>query len=88
MSSSKEDNRPLDEEKSGYHGLITYRNIVDWRPTIMAKTQEELKVIKEEVETLNNKLKELTDKELEQVSGGLKLDPERLRRKVEEVYPT
>lgn len=28
----------------------------------------------EEVETLNNKLKELTDKELEQVYGGLKLD--------------
>ena len=54
----------------------------------MAKTQEELKVIKEEVETLNNKLKELTDKELEQVSGGLKLDPERLRKKVEDVYPT
>lgn len=54
----------------------------------MAKTQEELDVIKEEVETLNNKLKELTDKELEQVYGGLKLDPERLRRKVEEVYPT
>ena len=54
----------------------------------MAKTQEELNAIKEEIETLNNKLTELTDKELEQVSGGLKLDPERLRRKVEEVYPT
>ena len=36
----------------------------------MAKTQEELKVIKEEVETLNNKLKELTEEELAQVSGG------------------
>ena len=31
---------------------------------------------------------QLTDEELEQVTGGLKLDPERLRRKVEEVYPT
>ena len=30
----------------------------------------------------------LTDEELAQVTGGLKLDPERLRRKVEEVYPT
>ena len=30
----------------------------------------------------------LTDEELSQVSGGLKLDPERLRKKVEDVYPT
>ena len=36
----------------------------------MAKTQEELNAIKEDVETLNNKLAELTDEELEQVSGG------------------
>ena len=50
----------------------------------MAKTQEELNTIKEEVKSLNEKLTELTDKELEQVSGGLKLDPDRLRRKVEE----
>ena len=34
------------------------------------KTKEELKVIKEEVDTLNEKLAELTDEELEQVSGG------------------
>ena len=33
-------------------------------------TQEELNVIKEEIETLNKKLAELTDEELEQVSGG------------------
>ena len=52
------------------------------------KTQEELNTIKEDIETLNNKLNELTDKELEQVYGGLKLDPDRLRRKVEETYPT
>ena len=32
--------------------------------------------------------RELTEEELEKVNGGLKLDPERLRRKVEEVYPT
>ena len=52
----------------------------------MAKTQEELNIIKEEVEILNNKLAELTDEELEQVTGGAKLDPERFRRKVEETY--
>lgn len=34
------------------------------------KTSEELKSIKEEAETLNNKLQELTDDELEQVNGG------------------
>ena len=34
------------------------------------KTKEELNVIKEEVETLNNKLAELTEEELEQVVGG------------------
>ena len=36
----------------------------------MAKTQEDMNAIKEEVETLNKKLAELTDEELEQVSGG------------------
>ena len=36
----------------------------------MAKTQEELKVIKEEVETLNEKIRELTPEELKQVIGG------------------
>ncbi len=34
------------------------------------KSKEELNTIKEEVETLNNKLAELTDEELAQVSGG------------------
>ena len=34
------------------------------------KTPEELKVLKEEVETLNKKLAELTEEELVQVSGG------------------
>ena len=34
------------------------------------KTQEELNALKEEVETLNKKLHELTDEELEQVTGG------------------
>ena len=52
------------------------------------KTKEELNAIKAEVETLNKKLAALSEEELEQVNGGLKLDPERLRKKVEDVYPT
>ena len=36
----------------------------------MAKTQEELKELKTEYETLNNKLKELSDDELKTVVGG------------------
>ena len=50
------------------------------------RTKEDLNALKEDVETLNNKLAELTDEELEQVNGGAKLDPERFRRKVEETY--
>ena len=34
------------------------------------KTKKELNNLKEEVETLNNKLTELTEGELEQVTGG------------------
>ena len=34
------------------------------------KTKEELNKIKEEVESISEKLKELTPEELEQVSGG------------------
>ena len=34
------------------------------------KTKEELNALKEEVETVNRKLHELTDEELAQVSGG------------------
>ena len=34
------------------------------------KSKEELNALKEEVETLNKKLCELTDEELAQVSGG------------------
>ena len=36
----------------------------------MAKTQEELNTLKAEYETLNNKLKELSDDELKTVVGG------------------
>ena len=34
------------------------------------KTKEELNALKEEVETVNKKLHELTSEELEQVTGG------------------
>ena len=34
------------------------------------KTKEELNALKEEVETVSKKLRELTDEELAQVSGG------------------
>lgn len=37
----------------------------------MSKTKEELKELKQEFETLNNKLKELTEDELKQVTGGI-----------------
>ena len=37
------------------------------------KTKKELNALKEEVEALNKKLAELTDEELEQVSGGARL---------------
>lgn len=35
------------------------------------KTQEELKELKEEVEQLNEKFKELTEEELKEVTGGV-----------------
>ena len=41
------------------------------------KTKEELTAIKEEVETLNRKLAELTDEELEHITGG-SMDPRHL----------
>ena len=37
----------------------------------MAKTEEELKKIKEELIALNEKLADLSDEELEKVTGGL-----------------
>ena len=37
----------------------------------MLKTQEELNQLKTEYETVNNKLKELSEDELEYVTGGL-----------------
>ena len=36
----------------------------------MSKTKEELNALKEEVESVNEKLQELTEEELEQVTGG------------------
>lgn len=43
----------------------------------MAKTQEELKQLKEEYETLTTKLKELTEEELKQVTGGVDNNPDK-----------
>ena len=37
------------------------------------KNKEELNALKEEIITLNEKLKELTEEEMEQVSGGTDL---------------
>ena len=37
----------------------------------MSKTKEELDALKEEVNSVNEKLKELTPEELEQVNGGV-----------------
>ena len=52
------------------------------------KTKEELNAIKEEVENLNKKLKELTEEELEQVTGsGPKLIPSPLLRRVSDKIP-
>ena len=36
----------------------------------MSKTKEELNELKEEVESVNEKLQELTEEDLEQVTGG------------------
>lgn len=36
----------------------------------MSKTQEELNLLKQEYKTLSIKLKELTDEEIKQVTGG------------------
>ena len=38
----------------------------------MSKSKEELNKLKEEVESVNEKLQELTPEELEQVNGGAK----------------
>ena len=41
----------------------------------MSKTKEELNALKEEVESVTRKIRELTDEELEQVTGGFFADP-------------
>ena len=40
------------------------------------KTREELNVLREEVESLSKKLSELTEEELKQVAGGIKVTVE------------
>ena len=37
----------------------------------MSKTKEELKILKNEIESLNKKLSELSDDELKEVTGGI-----------------
>lgn len=48
------------------------------------KSKEELNALKEEVETLNKKLHELTEEELAQVTGGAGIDLDRPQPKFEE----
>ena len=59
------------------------------------KTLDELNALKKEVETMNTKLAELTDEELEQVSGGTnwltensKLNAEFVRSFLDELFQT
>ena len=40
----------------------------------MSKTKEELDALKEEINKVNKKICELTPEELEQVTGGIKLE--------------
>ena len=42
---------------------------------MIMKTKEELNKLKEEVEAVNEKLSELTEEELAQVSGGIHVQP-------------
>ena len=48
------------------------------------KTKEELNALKEEVEAVNEKLQELTDEEIAQVTGGI--DKEFLAKKSQWIF--
>ena len=48
------------------------------------KTKEELNALKEEVETLNKKLAELTEEELKQVTGGQMIGEKEFEYKIYE----
>ena len=52
----------------------------------MSEEKKELKNELKKNECCKGKQK-LSIEELDKVNGGLKLDPERLRKKVEDVYP-
>ena len=52
----------------------------------MSKTKEELNALKEEVETVNEKLHELTEEELEKVTGGARATSSRDGFQQQEVY--
>ena len=44
----------------------------------MSKSKEELDALKEEVESVNEKLQELTDEEIAQVTGGFTITGARI----------
>ena len=48
------------------------------------KTKEELNALKEQVETLNKKLAELTEEELKQVTGGQMIGEKEFEYKIYE----
>ena len=52
------------------------------------KTEEGLKSLKEELETFNNKLTELSEDELVEITGGEGMDSwlERMKKKMEDYY--
>ena len=52
----------------------------------MAKTQEELNALKEDVETVSRKLYELNDDELAVVSGGHDINYELIRQLLEIIF--
>ena len=50
----------------------------------MSKTKEELNALKKELEDLNEKCRELTEEEMEQVTGGASHNEKLFGKKVEE----
>ncbi len=60
-------------ERSAFRNLVS-ESFASIERKNTVKTKEELNAIKEEVETLNKKLAELTEEELKQVNGGHEVD--------------
>ena len=55
------------------YAFVNPSSKIDFEEIEMSKTKEELNALKEEVETVNEKLAELTPEELEKVNGGVAL---------------